>query len=275
MRENLLSLNKNVLEVVVVGLPDEKWGQRICGFIRRDGNIQFSNLDKHCLESGMANFKRPKEYIFVKGNGNNDWENILIVAHKDATTISINGGGVSATINKGQYYLIEGAEYNSNGNMYVQTSNPVFTYQGIGANNSEANQSLFFVPPLSCENKGGVDNIADIQNIGSEIFTGGVTIVTNKGAIISINSKPISDFSPSGPFDVDGNTNYVTYRVTNLTGNISIDSSGELYCAYFNENGELLSICCSWLRYREEGSSASRSSRIGQVFCLPHLEKRS
>ena len=177
------------------------------------------------------------EYIFVKGNGNNDWENILIVAHKDATTISINGGGVSATINKGQYYLIEGAEYNSNGNMYVQTSNPVFTYQGIGANNSEANQSLFFVPPLSCENKGGVDNIPDIQNIGSEIFTGGVTIVTNKGAIISINSKPISDFSPSGPFDVDGNTNYVTYRVTNLTGNISIDSSGELYCAYFNENG--------------------------------------
>jgi 2-furoate---CoA ligase len=64
--ENLLSLNKNVLEVVVVGLPDEKWGQRICGFIKRDGNIEFGNLDKHCKESGMANFKRPKEYIFVK-----------------------------------------------------------------------------------------------------------------------------------------------------------------------------------------------------------------
>ena len=64
--ENLLSLNKNVLEVVVVGLPDEKWGQRICGFIKRDGNIEFGNLDNHCKESGIANFKRPKEYIFVK-----------------------------------------------------------------------------------------------------------------------------------------------------------------------------------------------------------------
>ena len=64
--ENLLSLNKNVLDVVVVGLPDEKWGQRICGFIKRDGNIQFDDLNKHCLESGMINFKRPKEYIFIK-----------------------------------------------------------------------------------------------------------------------------------------------------------------------------------------------------------------
>jgi len=64
--ENLLSLNKNVLEVVVVGLPDEKWGQKVCGFVKRVGNIQHYDLNKHCLESGMLNFKRPKEYIFVK-----------------------------------------------------------------------------------------------------------------------------------------------------------------------------------------------------------------
>ncbi|MDG2150770.1 MAG: IgGFc-binding protein, partial [Polaribacter sp.] len=177
------------------------------------------------------------EYIFVKGNGNNNWENVLIVAHKDATTIRINGGGVSATINKGQYYLIEGEEYNSNGNMYVQTSNPVFAYQGIGANDSEANQSLFFVPPLSCENRGKVDNIPKIENIGNINFVGGINIVTNKNATVSINSLPLANFSTSGPFNVDGNTNYVTYKVTDLTGNISIDSTGELYCAYFNQNG--------------------------------------
>ena len=176
------------------------------------------------------------EYIFVKGGGDNGWENVLIVGHEDATTISINGGGVSATINKGEYHLIEGDQYNSNGNMYVQTSNPVFAYQGIGANNNEANQSLFFVPPLSCENKGGVDNIPNIENIGNTIFTGGITIVTNKNATVSINSRPLGDFSTSGPFNVDGNTDYVTYKVTNLTGNISVDSSDELYCASFNEN---------------------------------------
>ena len=143
----------------------------------------------------------------------------------------------STTINKGGYYLIEGAQYNSNGNMYVQTSKPAFAYQGIGANGSEANQSLFFVPPLSCENRGKVDNIPNIERIGSIIFSGGITIVTNKNATVNINSQPIANFTTFGPFDVDGNANYVTYKVTNLTGDISIDSSDELYCAYFNQNG--------------------------------------
>ena len=210
------------------------------------------------------------EYIFVKGNGNNNWENVLIVAHKDATTIRINGGGVSATINKGQYYLIEGEEYNSNGNMYVQTSNPVFEYQGIGANNSEANQSLFFVPPLSCENRGKVDNIPKIENIGNINFTGGITIVTNKNATVSINSLPLTNFSTSGPFNVDGNTNYVTYKVTNLTGNISIDSSDELYCAYFNENNAATSgSFYSGFPSAPEINFETTVSTIGN--CIPNL----
>ena len=42
--------------------------------------------------------------------------------------------------------------------MYVQTSNPVFAYQGIAGTIFQgkfpvANQGLFFVPPLSCENE--------------------------------------------------------------------------------------------------------------------------
>ena len=64
--ENVLSLNNSVIEVAVVGLPDEKWGQKICAFIKRLGAIENNELNKFCLESGMANFKRPKEYIFVK-----------------------------------------------------------------------------------------------------------------------------------------------------------------------------------------------------------------
>ncbi|TXD50679.1 IgGFc-binding protein, partial [Polaribacter sp. IC063] len=177
------------------------------------------------------------DYIFVKGNGTNNWENVLIVAHENNTAIRINGGSAAETINKGQYLLIEGNQYNANGNMFVKTSAPVFAYQGIGANNSEANQGLFFVPPLSCENRGKVDNIPNIERIGGVTFNGGITIVTNKGESVNINSQPIANFTTSGPFDVDGNPNYVTYKVTNLTGNISIDSGGEIYCAYFNQNG--------------------------------------
>ena len=202
-----------------------------------NGSFHNGNGRDYGIDQIVGVDKIGSEYIFVKGGGNDGWENVLIVGHEDATTININGGAISATINKGEYHLIEGAQYNSNGNMYLQTSNPVFTYQGIGANSSEANQGLFFVPPLSCENRGKVDNIPKIENIGTVAFTGGITIVTNKGAVVNINTLPISNFNTSGPFDVDGNTKYVTYKVTDLTGDISIDSSDELYCAYFNQNG--------------------------------------
>ena len=177
------------------------------------------------------------EYIFVKGGGNNEWENILIVAHTNNTSISINGATSITTINAGEYYLIEGNNYNANGNMYVETSQPVFAYQGVGANTSEANQGMFFVPPLSCETRGNLNNIANIEKIGSTIYTGGITIVTKKGATVTINNTPISNFSTVGPNDVNGKNDYVTYKVTNLTGNISVQSTDELYCAYFNING--------------------------------------
>ena len=178
------------------------------------------------LEKVTVANKTGAEYIFVKGDGSNDWENALIVAHENDTDIYINGNSTkTTTIDAGEYYLIEGDEYNSNGNLFVETSKPVFAYQGIGANASEANQGLFFVPPLSCENRGKVDNIPTIENIGAVNFTGGITIVTNKGAAVNINTQPISNFNTSGPFDVDGNSDYVTYKVTDLTGDISIESS--------------------------------------------------
>lgn len=181
------------------------------------------------------------EYIFVKGDGNDGWENVLIVAHEDNTTVSINGNGVTSTINKGDFTLIEGNSFNAMGNMFVKTSKPVFAYQGIGANSSEANQGMFFVPPLNCESRGKVDNIPNIESIGDVTFTGGITVVTNANASVSINSLPIKDFTAFGPFaidiDNDGTADYETYQVTNLTGNVSVESSEELYCAYYNVNG--------------------------------------
>lgn len=177
------------------------------------------------------------EYIFVKGDGTNNWENVLIVAHTNGTTIKINGTNTGPTLNSGQYHLIEGNNYNSSGNMYVETSQPVFAYQGVGATSSEANQGMFFVPPLSCETRGNVDNIAAIESIGTISFTGGVTIVTKKGAIVTINNNPINNYSSIGPSNVDGKTDYVTYKVTGLFGDVSVECDDELYCSYFNYNG--------------------------------------
>ena len=181
-----------------------------------------------------------KEYIFVRGDGDNDWENVLLVPHTAGTTLKINGG--PATPISFPYEIIEGAQYNANGNLFIETSEPVFAYQGVGGlgNNglpSEANQGMFFVPPLSCETRGNLDNIANINKIGSINYQGGISIVTKVGATITINNNPIS----ATPSIVDGKPDYVTYKVKGLNGNISVQSSDELYCAYFNYNGNATS----------------------------------
>ncbi|MEP5338244.1 MAG: T9SS type B sorting domain-containing protein [Algibacter sp.] len=209
-----------------------------------DGNGRDYGIDQI---AGLS--KIGKEYIFVKGDGDNGWENALIVAHYDNTEIYVNDNTTPiAIINAGDYYSIEGNNYTANDNMYVATSQDVFAYQGVGGlrddgSVSEANQGMFFVPPLSCEARGNIDNIAVIDKIGGVKYDGGITIVTTATATITINNTALNN-QPSpvvviGPSKVIGKTNpeYVTYKVTGLTDNVSIQGDDELYAAYFNYNG--------------------------------------
>jgi 2-furoate---CoA ligase len=63
--ESCLSLHPLVSEVAVVGLADEKWGKVVAAFIRRSGPVSEADLERFCRESGLANFKRPRKFIFV------------------------------------------------------------------------------------------------------------------------------------------------------------------------------------------------------------------
>ncbi len=63
--ESLLSLHPAVAEVAVAGLADERWGQRVVAFVKRAGEVDGATLDAYCRRSALANFKRPKEYVFV------------------------------------------------------------------------------------------------------------------------------------------------------------------------------------------------------------------
>ncbi|WP_372400488.1 AMP-binding protein [Azospirillum sp. HJ39] len=63
--ESVLSLHDGVLEVAVAGLPDERWGQRVVAFVKRARGVEAKDLDEHCRSSGLANFKRPREYVFL------------------------------------------------------------------------------------------------------------------------------------------------------------------------------------------------------------------
>ncbi len=63
--ESCLSLHPAVSEVAVVGIPDERWGKIVAAFIKRRGRIDPEEFDRFCRASGLANFKRPRRYVFV------------------------------------------------------------------------------------------------------------------------------------------------------------------------------------------------------------------
>jgi 2-furoate---CoA ligase len=63
--ESCLSLHPAVSEVAVAGLADERWGKIVAAFVKRRAAVSEADLDQFCRTSGLANFKRPRRYVFV------------------------------------------------------------------------------------------------------------------------------------------------------------------------------------------------------------------
>ena len=65
--EELLAENEWVEAVAVVGLPDERWGQKVVAFVEPTGTGASADaLDDWCQASPLARFKRPRAYVFVE-----------------------------------------------------------------------------------------------------------------------------------------------------------------------------------------------------------------
>jgi len=267
-----------------------------------------NSLKDYGFDQLVDQSKVGSKYIFKKGDGVNITENILLVATTDNTSITINGNPVTTatrgrrylksisvgafegdgftgnplltttTITAGEYFLIEGDMYDGNGNMYVETSHPVYAFQGISPGGGQQ-VGLFFAPPLKCSSLGDVNNIPEIERIGDQILIGKVNIISRIGAVITITddnngNQPIGTLNVAtvvGPSAVTGNADYVTYTITGLLGNVSVFSNDELYVNYFNESG----AAASGGFYSGFSSPPERPTEIndGSVFgyCAPNL----
>ena len=52
--------------VAVIGLPDDRWGQKLIAFVEPENEVASAEeLDRYCLDSDMARFKRPRGYAFI------------------------------------------------------------------------------------------------------------------------------------------------------------------------------------------------------------------
>jgi 2-furoate---CoA ligase len=65
--EDTLAACPLVRQAAVIGVPDERWGQKVVAFIEAAApDACAAALDTHCRSSSLARFKRPRAYVFVE-----------------------------------------------------------------------------------------------------------------------------------------------------------------------------------------------------------------
>ena len=215
------------------------------------GSFAGSNGSTSNLDLGMDQIvsaeRTGMEYIFVKGSGVDVTERPLLIADTNNTEIYLNGSSTPfTTLNSGQYLALSGTDFSADGNLYVRSSKNIFAYQGIGGSDSQANQNMHFVPPLSCQTPKSINNIPLINEVGGLTdFLGTVCIVTKTGATLNFIIDGVnytfaslpSNLNINGPLNVTGNPNFVTYTIEGLTGNVSVFSTEQVYVSYYGTSG--------------------------------------
>ena len=65
--ENVLARVPSVGRIAVVGMPDNRLGEKLVAFVEpAQGAPSAQALDEHCRAAGLPGFKCPKEYVFVE-----------------------------------------------------------------------------------------------------------------------------------------------------------------------------------------------------------------
>lgn len=196
-------------------------------------NFNFSNNDI-LMDQSVPTERLGKDFVVVRGNGNitSGMEAVLVVATEDNTQININGAASGIVLNEGEYTKIEGTSYINQGNGHyninVQTSKNAYVYQLLAGDNSGANApypagGFNYIPPLSCFLPNKVDEIGLINSLGFTNYTTKLNIITQTGAAITVNGS--TPPASNGPYPVTGNSQWVTYSVPNVSGNVTIISN--------------------------------------------------
>ena len=65
--ERIIYQIEEVLEAAIIGVPDERWGERVVAVVvlKPNSKIDFEDFDQHC-RSNLAGFKCPKELHLVQ-----------------------------------------------------------------------------------------------------------------------------------------------------------------------------------------------------------------
>ncbi|MGB5358844.1 MAG: DUF11 domain-containing protein, partial [Eudoraea sp.] len=197
------------------------------------------------IDQPVPEYRLGKDYVFVRGNGgaNGATEFPLLIGIADNTQIFINGSATPiATINNGDYFEVPSGFYSSNtvgANMFVQTSKDVYAYQCMAGASQVYTQGLNFVAPVNCLLPDVMDNIPDIRNMAGTLVNGGVTIIaaTNTPDANIVVTDGSGTVALPGANPVAGSTDWKTFFIPNLSGDVSVQSTGPIAVGFFGYNG--------------------------------------
>lgn len=183
------------------------------------------------------------EFALVKGNGSigANMEGAVIIATQDNTQVYVNNELTPiATLNTGKYFVIPDTKYSLQGtghyNLYIKTSKNAYVYQILAGDSNPGSEvatgGFNFIPALNCYLPKQINELGFINEnfVHTNVNPSGVlniptklNLVTEKGAIVTVNggTPPAS----TGPYDMTGTNNWVTYGIPNVTGTITIISS--------------------------------------------------
>lgn len=176
------------------------------------------------------------EHILVEGIGDPSQERGFVVAHYPNTQVYLNGSATpAATLQPGQWFMTQNSDYTGtpHSNLFLQTSEPAYIYQFLAGSASQSTPGMNFIPPISCGMPNTVDEIPSIQTIGNTTYTGGIFAITEAGAELLIDGV-----LQSGPVAVDGYPGWETYRILNLTGDITVESTGPVAVGLFGSSAD-------------------------------------
>ena len=127
----------------------------------------------------------------------------------------------------------------SNSNIYVfQGTGEKYTQTQQGRHNYSANQSMFFVPPLNCASTGDVESIAKIEQVDDNtVFFGSLMVLSKAQSDVTVNGQDINTLSSARiDIPINGVNQYQINRLDNLSGDVAVLGSDELYVSYYNVN---------------------------------------
>jgi hypothetical protein len=169
------------------------------------------------------------EYVLIEGNGGSTaMETPIVIATEEDTDIFVNDSDTPVNTDRlapGDYIFLDGL-YSSAGNMYIQASNPVLVFQTIGGSTNTATPGFNFIPPLGASDARFVNNIPDAPLVGEPT----VGIITRTGATPKINGSAPA----SSPQPVSGTTEWVTYKESDISGDVAVESSKTVAVVLFN-----------------------------------------